>query len=302
MGAPYYAAPEQHRGERVDRRADVYALGCVLFEMLTGRVPFSGPTSMAVAVAHCSDAPPSPARVNGSVPAAFDGVIAKALAKDPDDRYQTTGELGAAAVAAASANQRPPSSAAQETVIAPSSSGPALVGSAGPDAGAAHSSSPGGGAAPERTSWDMPASRTAAPRPEPQAADTGRGRARRGRLRWWAAIAAVAVIALAAVIAVVLTGRSGGSGGSDGGGRSGEGGRSTSSGGIPATVTPADGANVRVSPHGALAAAALPGGSQVTVSCTADGWDRLKQPDPGGYVYAPLLKAQAAVPPCPQQP
>lgn len=101
VGAPYYAAPEQHRGEQVDGRTDVYALGCVLFEMLTGRVPFAGRTSTAVALAHCSDPPPLPSELGTGVPAEFDHVIAKAMAKAPDDRYQTAGALGAAAVAAA---------------------------------------------------------------------------------------------------------------------------------------------------------------------------------------------------------
>ncbi len=101
VGAADYAAPEQHRGEPVDARTDVYSLGCVLFEMLTGQKPFVRDSSTAVAMAHCVDPPPTPTSLNPRLGAAFDSVLLKAMAKQPDDRYQTALELGAAAVAAA---------------------------------------------------------------------------------------------------------------------------------------------------------------------------------------------------------
>lgn len=92
-----YAAPEQIRGEVLDQRADVYALGCTLFHLLTGRVPFQRDTPGAVMFAHLNDPPPRPSRVDTRLPAAFDEVIATALAKDPAHRYPSCGALAEAA-------------------------------------------------------------------------------------------------------------------------------------------------------------------------------------------------------------
>jgi YVTN family beta-propeller protein len=86
MGTIDYVAPEQIRGDQVDGRADVYSLGCLLFECLTGRQPFKRGNDAAVLYAHLEDEPPL---TGGPV----DPVIAKALAKSPDDRYQTCAEL-----------------------------------------------------------------------------------------------------------------------------------------------------------------------------------------------------------------
>ena len=90
MGTIDYVAPEQIRGDQVDGRADIYSLGCLLYECLTGRQPFKRGNDAAVLYAHLEDEPPA----TGS---AADPVIAKALAKDPDDRYQTCAELVEAA-------------------------------------------------------------------------------------------------------------------------------------------------------------------------------------------------------------
>ena len=90
MGTIDYVAPEQIRGDEVDGRADVYSLGCLLYECLTGRQPFKRGNDAAVLYAHLEDEPPS----TGGV---ADPVIAKALAKTPDDRYQTCAELVEAA-------------------------------------------------------------------------------------------------------------------------------------------------------------------------------------------------------------
>ena len=93
MGTIDYVAPEQIRGDHVDGRADVYSLGCLLYECLTGRQPFKRGNDAAVLYAHLEDEPPSTG-------GAADPVIAKALAKIPDDRYQTCAELVEAARAA----------------------------------------------------------------------------------------------------------------------------------------------------------------------------------------------------------
>ncbi|MEA2440713.1 MAG: hypothetical protein QOH76_2137 [Thermoleophilaceae bacterium] len=103
MGTPDYAAPEQIDGHELDGRTDVYALGCVLFAALAGAPPFGDRARMAKAAAHLHEAPPTLRSLHGSVPLAFEPVVARALAKRPEDRYATAGELGAAALDAAQA-------------------------------------------------------------------------------------------------------------------------------------------------------------------------------------------------------
>ena len=85
VGTLDYVAPEQIRGERIDARADVYALGCLLFYVLTGEVPFKRDGDEARLWAHLSEPPPKPSEPG--VPDAFDAVIERALAKDPEERY-----------------------------------------------------------------------------------------------------------------------------------------------------------------------------------------------------------------------
>ena len=104
VGTLDYVAPEQIRGERIDARADVYALGCLLFFTLTGAVPFPRESDEAKLWAQLSDPPPKPSE--HGAPQAFDDVVERALAKAPDDRYPSAGDLGRAAIAAA-AGRRP---------------------------------------------------------------------------------------------------------------------------------------------------------------------------------------------------
>src|SRR5829696_9105148 len=98
VGTLDYAAPEQIQGWPVDARADVYALGCVLFEMLTGRPPFRRDNDYATLYAHMSEPPPAPRNVAPDLPASFDEVIGRALAKGADERYPSAGDLARAAV------------------------------------------------------------------------------------------------------------------------------------------------------------------------------------------------------------
>ena len=94
VGTPSYMSPEQASGTAVvDGRADVYAIGCVLYEMLAGSVPFSGPTPQAVMARHTIDAVPPIRTVRPTVPDALEQVILKALAKTPADRYATASQL-----------------------------------------------------------------------------------------------------------------------------------------------------------------------------------------------------------------
>ncbi|WP_167333499.1 serine/threonine-protein kinase [Nocardia concava] len=95
-----YAAPELLGGGPVDHRADVYALGCTLYQMLTGSVPFPRTSSGSVMYAHLHQPPPRPSAVNPRVPRDFDAVIATAMAKNPADRFASCSDLAAAAHAA----------------------------------------------------------------------------------------------------------------------------------------------------------------------------------------------------------
>jgi len=101
VGTLDYIAPEQLTGGPVDARADVYALGCMLYQMLTGRVPYVRDTEPAKMYAHMSEPPPSLREGAPHVPVAFDEVIARAMAKDPEERYPSAGDLARAAKAAA---------------------------------------------------------------------------------------------------------------------------------------------------------------------------------------------------------
>src|SRR3954451_16029009 len=108
LGTTSYISPEQIRGGDVDARTDVYALGAMLFHMLTGRVPFPLDSQEARLWAHLSEPPPLASRVCEDVPAAFDAVIPGAMSKDRADRHSSAGELAGVALVAASAT---PSSA-----------------------------------------------------------------------------------------------------------------------------------------------------------------------------------------------
>ncbi len=100
VGTIDYIAPEQARGERVDARTDVYSLGCMLFHVLTGTVPFPRPNEVAKLYAHTAEPPPAARERVAELPAALDAVLARAMAKDPDDRFPSAGDLGRAALGA----------------------------------------------------------------------------------------------------------------------------------------------------------------------------------------------------------
>ncbi|HEY6934145.1 MAG TPA: protein kinase [Marmoricola sp.] len=97
MGTLDYVAPEQIRGQAVDRRADIYSLGCVLFECLTGQVPFVKEVDAAVLWAHVEETAPHPSDLRAGLPPAIDDVVDQALAKRPEDRYPTCREMLTAA-------------------------------------------------------------------------------------------------------------------------------------------------------------------------------------------------------------
>ncbi|NMD58415.1 MULTISPECIES: Stk1 family PASTA domain-containing Ser/Thr kinase [Tsukamurella] len=93
IGTAQYLSPEQARGDSVDARSDVYAAGCVLFELLTGQPPFTGDSPVSVAYQHVREDPPTPSAILDTVPPELDSITLKALSKNPANRYQTAGEM-----------------------------------------------------------------------------------------------------------------------------------------------------------------------------------------------------------------
>src|SRR6266568_1616527 len=138
VGTAQYLSPEQARGGEVDQRSDLYSLGVVLYELLTGKTPFEGDTPVEIAMKHLSTPPKPPSKLRPDIPPELDKVVLRALAKNPDERYQSADEMEAdlervargAPVSAATASTQvlripPPAAAADSTaatMIAPPSS------------------------------------------------------------------------------------------------------------------------------------------------------------------------------------
>ena len=144
VGTPDYVAPEQIQGHTVDARADIYSLGCVLYEMLTGHVAYPKDTDVAKLWAHVADPPPMPSTERPELVAAFDETIARATAKDPAERYPTAGDLATAvrrAVAEQEAKRQ--HEAAQPTELAAYEPQPVPAAAAPHESGPAPSASGG---------------------------------------------------------------------------------------------------------------------------------------------------------------
>jgi YVTN family beta-propeller protein len=176
VGTLGFVAPEQIRGERVDARADVYALGCVLFHTLAGGPPYQRDSDEATLWAHLHDDPPSLRANAPDAPPALQAVIDRALAKEPDERYQSAGDLGRAALAAVGRHEAPRG----ERIVARGAAAPVEAETA---------------ASPDQapTVLAEPAPRRGARRPA-----------------WVWALAALPVAALVAAAAVALSGGDGG--------------------------------------------------------------------------------------------
>lgn len=93
MGSVHYTSPEQARGGYSDEKSDIYSLGVTMFEMLTGRVPFNGETTVAIAIKHIQEEMPSPREFVSEIPISVEQIVFKCCQKSPDRRYQSMGEL-----------------------------------------------------------------------------------------------------------------------------------------------------------------------------------------------------------------
>jgi beta-lactam-binding protein with PASTA domain/tRNA A-37 threonylcarbamoyl transferase component Bud32 len=120
IGTAQYLSPEQARGETVDARSDLYSAGCVLYELLLGRPPFVGDSPVSVAYQHVREAPTPPSQLDPEITPETDAVVLKALAKDPDDRYQSASEMKADITRLLSGQQ---TTAQQTTAVVPMAAG-----------------------------------------------------------------------------------------------------------------------------------------------------------------------------------
>ena len=182
LGTAQYLAPEQAKGEPVDERTDLYSVGVVLYEMLTGGLPFRGDSAVTVALKHVNEQPPEPAELVPGTPYSLNQIVLKALAKDPDNRYRSAAEFSADLVAARSG-------------------GPLLAAGYDPSLERTIVQSPAGGA--EGTTRVLPRAAAAGAAGAVGAASGGSSGGRRRHSPWpW--IALVAFIVIAAVAGVVV--------------------------------------------------------------------------------------------------
>ena len=200
IGTFAYIAPERlEGGTEEDARADIYSLACVLYEALTGQPPFAGTTTKQLMYAHVHTPPPRPSTSQPNVPAKFDAVIAKGMAKGPDQRYATTVELEDAARNAITTPLTPPSEPTLLDDAAPTT--PATEPAAQQQPADLHLAStqqrpPGWAPVPQTRPADRPSAQPATPTLQP----------------WWrrqaivipAALSTVAVIAAAAIVIPVI--------------------------------------------------------------------------------------------------
>ncbi len=119
IGTPAFMSPEQCKGEEVDARSDQYSLGAVLYQLTTGRLPYDGDTPMSVVIKHLNDPLPRPRYINPHLPDVLEAVIMQAMAKDPNDRYESMGAMNLAFTAAMDESVDPETGLARAAYIGP---------------------------------------------------------------------------------------------------------------------------------------------------------------------------------------
>ncbi len=205
VGTTDYVSPEQVMGHRLDARSDVYSLGCTLFHMLTGRVPYPMQFQAAKLVAHTREAVPSVIAITPNLPPEFEEVVGRAMAKRPDDRYASAGDFARAALAATEGR----SFVGEQTSVARGAAAPAeaAVATGGGSATTPRSAAPDTGAAPD-TAYVASAvrvARTAAKeRPTAGTAEVTSADGGKPRRRLPVLVGAGALIVAAIVAAVVV--------------------------------------------------------------------------------------------------
>jgi hypothetical protein len=224
VGTIDYAAPEQIKGKQVDARSDVYSLGCLMFVALTGRLPFEREAEVAKLYAHINDPAPAPSSCAPGVTGELDPVVARALAKDPAERFPSAGDLGRAALAAVTGS----AIAEPERTVATGEAAPLPP----QDTPAAFSDGTPGPTAPATGPSEAPTGATVASTPPTQPGAERKGRDRRGR--WVAGLAGAAVVAGLVALGVTQLGGGGGDTASEranrGGGGAGKGGGAQAAG------------------------------------------------------------------------
>ncbi|MGK5533183.1 protein kinase domain-containing protein [Streptomyces sp. URMC 129] len=219
VGTPQYLSPEQALGRGVDARSDLYSVGVMLFELLTGRLPFEADSALAMAYAHVQEEPPAPSSYNAAVPPAADALVARALRKNPNERFPSAQAFREACLGLAD-------------TMAPGASAPRIVPGAprpgGSGAGVAQSVFPEFGApvtspyapTPSAGGYGYPAAQSATPPPyAPAPTGTGAGAGGGGGggegarnstlLMMLAAVVAIAVVAVVTIVVVVNNGDDG---------------------------------------------------------------------------------------------
>jgi Protein kinase domain len=194
VGTLDYVAPEQISGGAIDARVDVYALGCLLFKLLTGEVPFPREGDAARLFAHLNDPPPAPSLYVSEVSMALDDVVIRAMSKSPEDRYPSAGDLGRAAQAALRGER----TTAPERTVA--------TGAAATRTAETISTEPAGTRAPS------PPTEPTRRLDEEPAAVAGSGRASGGTGRRWALAGGLAALLVALAVVLILVDGGGGSG------------------------------------------------------------------------------------------
>ena len=228
VGTLDYIAPEQLQGQAVDARTDVYSLSCVLYQAVTGQVPYPRDSEPSKMWAHMGEDPPKVRRVRADIPDAFEDVIERGMAKKPEDRYPSAGDLGRAAQAAAAGGQatQVERSVATGDAAPGQAMPPPVVSMPAPPTGVSSSPAPTAGpsapaAPPPPPGYAPPPPPPGPPTPPPQWSPTAPGSApgtggpgkNRTPLIIGAVIAAVLVIGVVAALA--LSGGGGDEGGSD---------------------------------------------------------------------------------------